>query len=159
MSSVLGISGVAQMGKPWNEHLLGLLLNLFSYSWLLRFKIGCYISTWVPKIWTWQAVRLLTRLSSLLLTPQLFSGTDALIFVRPWSVLGMFILLCSERSFCRHFRSSPSSVLRCNQWQSSRKSLPLLTTSIPKSSYCHFTRTSFLIWVTCQVSFLILCIG
>ena len=32
MSSVLGISGVAQMGKPWNEHLLGLLLNLFSYS-------------------------------------------------------------------------------------------------------------------------------
>lgn len=32
MSSALGMTGVAQMGKPWNEHSLGLLLNLFSHS-------------------------------------------------------------------------------------------------------------------------------
>ena len=157
MSSALGLTGVAQMGKPWNELSLGLLLNLFSYSRLLRIKICCYISTRVAEIWAWQAV---TVPSIIPITyPQLFSGTNVLIFVQLWSVLGMFTLLCSERSFFRHFRSLPSSVLRCKQWRSSRKSLPLLTTSIPKPSYCHFTRTSFLILVTSRVSFVIWCNG
>lgn len=32
MSSALGMTGVAQMGKPKNEHSLGFLLIVFSYS-------------------------------------------------------------------------------------------------------------------------------
>ena len=32
MSSALGMTGVAQMGKPWDVHSLGVLLNLSCYS-------------------------------------------------------------------------------------------------------------------------------
>ena len=107
LSERLVITVVAQIGNQWNEHSLGLLLNFFSYSynWLLRIekKKFSYIL---------QAVRLLSRLSSLLLTLN-YSRVD------PWYSYNLDPVYCLH-SYIQNGRSADVSILHLlsNRWRS-----------------------------------------